>query len=519
MNYYPRPVLPEVQLLKRDTTFPLTTKSVPGVRIRGFHGPFTLYVQGKFKAATPTTGVQTGTAGSGTTTTSVVKPTGAANWTSSDSNLVGKWLRVLSGGGVSANANIPTMRKILANNTTTLTVKAISGMDTTTVFDIVDADTTVGASAATVDSYSTCVELADNTCRVVFVGCKFTSTATTYHVYSRRNRHVSFYACDFAGAPIADSFSSYDDYSCSVYDCGWTSAAGATISSGVRVAVDRCYGSGMRGLAFDYCHSVTAGLTSTSATSNALSIKRANNAVVDMAASSGAATPAVFETCQRVDITALTGTGNTGYGVDIAKGGVYNLTGATITGTLGDFIIDGVSNASVTWAEASSYGALTRWGTTILITGGANTTRMMDTARIEGNLDVPAAGYVSGTGGTLQLGGRVLNYGYFHLAQNDSLTAFAGGGQANATALGYGANVVTTCATGGDSVKLPAGAVVGGNVIHVKNLGAASCNVFPPSGGKINALATNTAIAVAAGSAMWFVSRSDGGGGLNWVTQ
>lgn len=229
-------------------------------------------------------------------------------------------------------------------------------------------------------------------------------------------------------------------------------------------------------------------------------------------------TPFVGETCARADITELAGTSNTGYGVDISKGGVYNFNGASITGSSGDFAIDGLSHASVTWAASASYGAVSRWGTTLLISGSSNIQQILDTHRIEGNLDVPASGYVSGTGGTLQLGGRVINYGYFHLDQ-DEVTAHAGGGQGSATALGFGANVITTCATAADSVVLPPGATIGGNIIHVKNLGANSADVFPPVGGKINALAANTAIAVAAGSAMWFVSRNDGGGGLNWVTQ
>lgn len=524
MNYAPKPIIPEVQLLRRDTTLPLTSKSVPGVRVRGFHGPYTLYVIGQYKAVTPTTGVQTGTAGVGTTTTSVVKPTGSADWTASDSAVKGKFLRVLSGGGVSTNPKIPTMRVITAVSTTTLTVKAISGMDSTTVFDIVSCDTTVDGLASNVDGLTTaqsgvsaCIDVSDNTCRVVFVGCKFTSATVNYNVYSRRNRNVSFYGCEFAADPVTDTFNAQEDGTCAVYDSSWTATSNASIQYCNRAIVDRCYASAAYGIAIDSCHSVTAGLTAASCTGNALSVKRANNVSVDLAASSCSATPAVFETCQRVDMTAMTGTSNTGYGVDVSKGGIYNFTGATITGSTGDFIIDGVANAAVTWAEASSYGAHTRWGNTILLTGGANTTRFMDTLRAEGNFDVTASGYVSGTGGTLQLGGRVINYGYMHWAFNDSLTAHAGGGQGSATALGFGENIVTVCATAADSVILPAGATVGGVQVFVKNLGAANLAVFPPVGGVINALAANDSVTVAAGASAFFFARTTNGG-LNWVT-
>lgn len=78
------------------------------------------------------------------------------------------------------------------------------------------------------------------------------------------------------------------------------------------------------------------------------------------------------------------------------------------------------------------------------------------------------------------------------------LTATAGGGQANALLLANHFNRVTTVATAADSVKLPP-AVVGVRPIVVANAAAAnSMNVFPSTGDAINALAVNTAFAMAA---------------------
>jgi len=79
-----------------------------------------------------------------------------------------------------------------------------------------------------------------------------------------------------------------------------------------------------------------------------------------------------------------------------------------------------------------------------------------------------------------------------------NITATAGGGQANAALLPSVVNIITTCATAGDSVKLPASPAVG-DEIYVLNKGAASVNIFPQTGGVINALAANAAIAVGAG--------------------
>lgn len=86
---------------------------------------------------------------------------------------------------------------------------------------------------------------------------------------------------------------------------------------------------------------------------------------------------------------------------------------------------------------------------------------------------------------------------------NDTgITAFATGGQASATALAARWNNVTTCATAGDSVKLPAAA--DGGVIAVKNSGAATLAIFPATGDAINALAVNLSIDLPPGGEIEF---------------
>ena len=85
---------------------------------------------------------------------------------------------------------------------------------------------------------------------------------------------------------------------------------------------------------------------------------------------------------------------------------------------------------------------------------------------------------------------------------NTTITAFATGGQASATALTGEFNNVTTCATAGDSVKLPTAAL--GLKITVKNSGATSLAVFPFSGDSINALAVNLSVNIPVGGEMTF---------------
>jgi hypothetical protein len=75
------------------------------------------------------------------------------------------------------------------------------------------------------------------------------------------------------------------------------------------------------------------------------------------------------------------------------------------------------------------------------------------------------------------------------------LTALAGGGQTGATPLNYGTDVITVCATAGDSVILPSGVL--GQTVIVINRGANACNVFPATGQKINAGSANVPFSLA----------------------
>ncbi len=86
------------------------------------------------------------------------------------------------------------------------------------------------------------------------------------------------------------------------------------------------------------------------------------------------------------------------------------------------------------------------------------------------------------------------------------ITAFATGGQASATALTTDVNFVTVCATNGDSVKLPTAIL--GLEITVFNQGAANLDIFPVTGGQIDALGANAAYSLASGSSKAFYGKS-----------
>lgn len=114
---------------------------------------------------------------------------------------------------------------------------------------------------------------------------------------------------------------------------------------------------------------------------------------------------------------------------------------------------------------------------------------------------------------------QVVNVGYLRMSITDSITAFAGGGQTSAVSLISSFNRVSTVASANDSVKLPlcrdtGGTVVGagqpakttGMILYVVNAAASnSMNVYPSSGGSINALSADAAYAVAANKTVGFL--------------
>jgi hypothetical protein len=96
----------------------------------------------------------------------------------------------------------------------------------------------------------------------------------------------------------------------------------------------------------------------------------------------------------------------------------------------------------------------------------------------------------------------------------DTVTAFAGGGQGSATALSSTVtnHRVTTVATAGDSVKLPAATV--GQQHYVRNDGAAVMQVFGQATETINGVASATGVAQGVGMGVWYICTTAGA----WTT-
>ncbi len=89
----------------------------------------------------------------------------------------------------------------------------------------------------------------------------------------------------------------------------------------------------------------------------------------------------------------------------------------------------------------------------------------------------------------------------------DTITAYAGGGQTNATQLAATNNNVTVVASAADSIKLPL--AVAGLSVRVRNSAANATQVFGAGTDTINAVATATGLSQAATtSALYFAVTS-----------
>lgn len=99
------------------------------------------------------------------------------------------------------------------------------------------------------------------------------------------------------------------------------------------------------------------------------------------------------------------------------------------------------------------------------------------------------------------------------------LTAQADGTKANATALGYGVNTLTTVAGAADSVLLPY--AYPGAVVFVANTVATAAQVFGKGTDTVDGVATATGVVQGASKRCWYVGVSGSGDGTDagaWIS-
>lgn len=481
--------------------------SQTGYRVQGFTGAGDVVLS--FATTAPTlTGLTTGTCGAGTTTTQCSVASG--NW---GSDTLRQYFVTFTN---SNDSDLVIVRPIKSKTATTLTFDTVAGLSSGTTFHIVKTNTTLAAGASTYGGYSIGGVYLYNSAPVkTYFAAPVASL--DYGLYSTGNALFDAHGLKLANAANYQTVYSSGDLYSELNDS--YASAGAALQQNVGTAELQNDVSDGGYFSLVGVNSALIQLDSASVTAGIpLTVRRANAVVVGFKGASNTAAEAVlFDSCTSLTLqnAGLTGTSNSAYGAEFTNGGQYNVSGATITGSSGDFTIDGSTSSAQTWANLGTYKSMSRYGAGTLLLGGSTAaeTYVLESFLIGGtNFDVNQA--------QEQHGGRVINYGYLHLAAGssyDNLTAHASpSGCTSATATGLGVSRFGTVASDGNTGILPTGAI-GGLTLLIYNDTAHTLGLCPPTGGKINAASTNTAVSIPAHDVAVCQSRDDGSSGNDYL--
>lgn len=497
--------LPTTSAYRRLVKINASATSYAGFNASGFQGSGDLVFL--FASTAPTlTGLTSGTCGAGTTTTQCSVASG--NWGSDT-------MRQYFISVTNANdSDLPYVRPIKSKTATTLTFDAIPGLANGSTFTIKKTATTLAAASSTYGGYNVGAVVSYNLSPVRMYYAA-PAASLDYGVYSTGNALFDGHAFKLANAATYQTvYSNGDLYS--TLDDSYASAGSALQQNGGTAELQNVVSDGGY-FSLVGVNSALIQLDSASVTAGVpLTVRRSNSVLVGFKGASNTAAEAVlFDSCTSVTLqnAGLTGTSNSAYGAEFTNGGQYAVTGSTITGSSGDFSIDGSTSSTQSWANLATYKAMSRYGGGTLLIGGSGNAEqyILDSLAVGGsNLDV--------VGAQEQHGGRVINYGFVHLAANtsyDAITAHVGGGCASATAVGLGYTRVGTVGSNGDTVKLNV-STIGGLMQIVENTSASkTLGLCPPTGGNIGGGSTDTAVSVGTSTVAFCISRDDGSG-LNY---
>lgn len=491
-------VLPTI--LKDNAYITVGAGTFSGAIVSGFmggaineYGTVGLTINGTYSAVTPTTGAASGTAGGGTNSTTLVKPTGAANWTASDAALLGKFVKITSGGGAGSDpTNSPVVRPIKAVTTSNITVDTVSGMDSTTVFSLV----TCGTSLREIADDNVPLRVAYNGCPVVIRGFKFTSTATLANlIKSSGNTNITIDGCLFDVNTTDSEVLSDKDGEILISNCSFSGGSGAMVQYCARYVEGRALFANTAGIIeFEKCLSGKIQLYSLYSIGVAFSAAAMNYLEAEIYATQAEDTCVRLESInyfEAVGTNKLSGGSNGVYGIETSKSGFYSLTGSTITGVSGDILFMGTA---VTWANLASatYG-LAEWHT-----GGATAYATVAKSLKYGN-------YLFD--GSIDVSGRLLMYGYCNQSANLSAAVLNSATPYNMETQGVRGVLEASSTNAAAIVVLPSNAAICGVVVTVVNVGTQILTVQAPSGGVLTGTAT-----VTNGTAGMFVSLNTNSG-------
>lgn len=460
-----------------------TAGVIPGLDVvfdsNQFSSSTALRVFGAVEIASVATGVNKGMAGVGTTTTSLVKPTGAADWTVNQLEDRGVYVRLVAGGGAPTDGS-EVFAEVLSNTTTAIIVNAVPGMDATTRFQLVTMATVVdqisaavkigiralacgvpleiyGLSFTNVNGLDSLIAATDGA-SVKMSGINISANTANPAVYVQRCNNVEISSCYLTNSGDIE-----------VEQCNSALVTGCDSNGGGQVLLEDC----LVGKILKH--------TAAASPSRVASWIRCNYAQGEVTANGSLATPVYVESCNTFDAagTLLVGT-NAGasYGIEIARAGNLSLVGCTISGAA-DMLFQG---DAMSWTTLSNpgYGVIQKYA------GSAVATVGQTKAIVNGNYAFQ---------GDLNLGGRFLTFGYCNLAANATVITLTGTQSIN---MGNGQidgapalteaprgclDVICNSATA--QAVLPDGEAIAGGYGFILNHGSQSLPLVPPAGGAI----------------------------------
>ena len=467
-----------------------------------FAGPGKLLFVGTTTLATLATGSNSGTAGAGTTTTSVVKPTGADDWTTNNCRNLA--LKLTGGGGAGDDpTHRPVFRNITSNTTTTLSVEAVAGMDETTTFQIVNR----------ADVPDDILDISGCAAPIEIRGLLFDTAAQVNLLSVSECFKVTVDGCDFADNAT--------DYSCRIQDCEYVTFSNNTIRADASVLITGCrtvtnpntwMNAGATFSVTECSKLDTTKFRALSATGTAYDIRNCELVKAEVKADSCAVTPVYLESLKRFVAQGsllLTGTNGTPtYGIQIEDpNGPHGLTGSDLAGTYAGILFE---NNPVTWANLNSagYGIAESYAGNAYANAGFSKSIKFGAYNFQGQVEVV---------------GRALYYGYRHDSvklTHETATGTVAGDSYDLSSNNCVGGVIFGTVAAGTGARLPSNAAIPGSFTTIVNLGANSLTVYPPSGGLVNGGASVT---IAANKMRLFVSltttNGSGTGGKDfWAT-
>lgn len=463
--------------------FRATAGVIPGLDVffdsNQFSSSTALRVFGAVELASVATGVNKGMAGVGTTTTSLVKPTGAVDWTAAELEDRGVYVRLVAGGGAPTDGS-EVFAEVLSNTTTAITVNAVPGMDATTRFQLVTMATVVdqisaavkigiralacgvpleiyGLSFTNVNGLDSLIAATDGA-SVKMSGININANTANPAVYIQRCNNVEISSCYLTSAGDIE-----------IEQCNSALVTSCDANGGGQVLLEDCLvGKILKHTAVD-------------SPSRVASWVRCNYGQGEVTANDSLATPIYIESCNTFDAagTLLVGTNaDAPYGIEVARAGNLSLVGCTIAGTA-DVLFQG---DPVTWAQLSSpsYGVVQKYA------GSAVATVGQTKALVRGNYAFE---------GDLNLGGRFLTFGYCNIAANATAITLTGtdsidmsdgrvnGAPATTEAPRGCLDVICNSATA--QAILPDNEAIAGGYGWILNHGSQALPIVPPSGGAI----------------------------------